>query len=699
DAVIGARRIEGAYLVAARAERLSYAGQTWRLRHPIVVFGDSRAWAVVLPGARLRVSGRLGPARERGGAAVLTARAPPLMLARPPLIQRAAGTLRAGLLRAAAPLPRAERGLLPGLVDGDTARLPPELREDFRRTGLTHLVAVSGTNCAIVLGVVLLLARRYGLGLRAATMLGAVALSGFVVLARPSPSVLRAALMGALALFATMSGRLRTAFASLAAAVVGLLLFDPALAREPGFALSVLATAGLVVLAPSWRARLSRHLPGWLADAVSLPLAAQVACAPVIAAISGQVSLVAVPANLLAMPAVGAATIGGVAAACIAPICLPLARVVARFAGIPTHWLVIVATRFARAPAASLGWPHGLRGAVLLTVVTIAAATAVRYAVPRRVLGAVGCAVLVAGLGVRVVSPGWPVPGWVLVACDVGQGDALVVSTATAAIVVDTGPDPVAIDRCLHDLGVRRIAAVILTHLHADHVEGLPGVLRGRRVAVVQTGPLDEPADELARVQRWTTAAHVPLDRLSAGDARQVDDVRYDVLAPRHVLRGTDSDPNNASLVLRLLAPHVTLLLTGDIEQPAQQAVLDAHSELGADVVKVPHHGSAKQLDGFLAKTRASVAITSVGRDNPYGHPAASTMRVVREDGMRGYRTDEDGDIAVVRVDGRLVVVGRRGRGTPPDRPPPLAWTLASARTGWCPVRPRDEADANVRVG
>ena len=274
-------------VVRVRVEQLQVAGRTVRLRSPVVVLSEDKGWLALLPSQRVRAEGRLQAAgRGEDVAAVLSARGQVRILGPPSRLQRVAGSLRAGLRRAVAPLPEAERGLLPGLVVGDTSRLDPALNADFRTVGLTHLVAVSGTNVAVVLSAALLLCRRMRVPLRARAPAAALLLAAFVVLARPSPSVLRAAVMGLVALVALSTGRPRSALPALSAAVVVLVLLSPDLAVSAGFALSVLATAGLVVLAPDWSAALARHLPAWAAEALAVPAAAQVVCGPVVVALS-----------------------------------------------------------------------------------------------------------------------------------------------------------------------------------------------------------------------------------------------------------------------------------------------------------------------------------------------------------------------------------------------------------------------------
>ena len=649
-------------VVRLRVVELRAAGRVHALRAPVVLLSSDPAWLALLPSSRVRAEGRLRPAEPGDDvSAVLSGRGPPVVLAGPSTVQRAAGHLRAGLRSAVAPLPAAERGLLPGLVVGDTSRLDDDLREDFRTVGLSHLTAVSGTNVAIVTGAVLLLGRRLGLGLRTGPVLAAVALAAFVVLARPSPSVLRAAVMGLVGLVALSSGNRRAAMPALAAAVIVLVLWDPDLAAAPGFALSVLATAGLLVLAPGWREAMARRLPGWLADALAVPAAAQVACGPVVVAISSSLGLLSVPANLLAVPAVAPATVIGVAAALLAPLSLPAAQAVAWLGWLPTAWLVLVARTGAQLPGASTAWPSGARGALLLAVLTAGALLALRHRTWRRVAAACTAGVVLSTTALALLRPSWPPPGWFLVACDVGQGDTLVLAAgAGRAVVVDAGPDPVLVDRCLSRLGVQDVPLVLLTHDHADHVDGLSGVLRGRRVGMVQVGPLDEPEHQAREVAEVTGAAGVSLGRPALGERRTVAGLTWEVLAPGRRFAGTSSDPNNSSLVVRVTAGPTTVLLTGDVEAEAQRDLLDRGLDLRADVLKVPHHGSGAQEPAFLDAVDASVVLTSVGTDNTYGHPSGRTLSRLVRGGAQSFRTDLHGDVALFHRDGRLVVVTRR---------------------------------------
>ncbi len=652
-------------LVSVRVERLTARGQEWTTRVPVLALATDTRWLDLLPSQRVRAAGRLAPA-ERGDsvAALLLARGPPLDVRPPSLLQHVAGTLRAGLRRSVSHLPADERGLLPGLVVGDTAEMPVDLVERFRTAGLTHLVAVSGANVAIVLTAALLAARWAGLRSRAVPAAGLLAILGFLVLARADPSVLRATVCGVAAVVALSRGGRAAGVPALCAAVVVLLLADPGLGRSYGFALSVLATAGLLVLAPGWRQGLARWLPPAVADAVAIPAAAQVVCAPVIAMLSGTLSLVAIPANLVVAPAVAPATVLGVLIALLAGPVPWVAQLLAWAAWVPTAWIVLVARVATEVPGAGVGWPDGALGGLLLAAVTVAVWSGLP--VLRRHPRLAVALALVAGLLASPVGlrASWPPPDTRAVVCDVGQGDAIVVVTAPGhALLVDAGPDPEAVDRCLSDVGVRVLDVVLLSHFHADHVEGLPGALRGRSVGAIVVGPLDEPVEEAARVYAWAAAARVPVRQALVGERHHESGVTWEVLWPSRVIRGQGSDPNNASLVLVVDTGGVRLLLTGDVETAAQAALLVAVSALDppVDVYKVPHHGSRAQDPRVLDAVRPRAAVVSVGADNTYGHPAAETLAALDGLGVPVLRTDLAGDVAVVGFGENLRLVGRRG--------------------------------------
>ncbi|GLZ79338.1 competence protein ComEC [Actinorhabdospora filicis] len=663
---------------------VAYAGESWavpvRLESlrpnggPVldlgvraVVFAADPVWRSLLPGQRVVSPGRVGESRVDGlEAAVWFARDGPREVSPPPWWQTAAGGLRDGLRRVCARLPEPVGGLLPGLVVGDVGGLDPGLAADFRTTGLVHLTAVSGSNVALVVGAILACARAFGAPRKWAVPLAALALVAFVVVVRPSPSVLRAAVMGGLGLLALVLSRRGVGVAMLSGAVGLLVLLDPGLAGEAGFALSVLATGGILLLAPPWRRWLrSRGWPSWLAEALIVPAAAQLAVAPVVAGLSGVIGIVAVPVNALAVPAVAPATVLGVLVTLLAPWWAGGAYAVAWLASVPAWWLVWLARQGARLPLAVVPWPAGAWGGLGLAVLLIGGGLALRWRRTRRWAVGVLALLVVACAGavpVRLLWPGWPPRGAVLVACDVGQGDALVLPVGGgSAIVVDAGPEPVAVDGCLRRLGVGEVPLLVVSHFHLDHIGGLAGVVAGRRVGRVLLPGYGEPAEGRAAV--LAALDGVPAVVAAAGQRMSVGPVALEVLGPRSEHDGTRSDPNNNSIVLRATVGTVRVLLAGDVEEESQREQLADGAALTADVLKVAHHGSPYQDDGFLAAVSPRIALISVGEGNAYGHPSGRIVRELEGMGARVWRTDRDGDVAVlVGERGLGVVTGGKGR-------------------------------------
>ncbi|HEY9523259.1 MAG TPA: ComEC/Rec2 family competence protein, partial [Thermopolyspora sp.] len=444
------------------------------------------------------------------------------------------------------------------------------------------------------------------------------------------------------------------------------------LARSYGFALSVAATGGILVLAPRWRDRFQAHLPGWAAEALAVPAAAQAAVTPLLVLMSGQIEPMAIPANLLAEPAVAPATVLGFVTSLIAPLNLEVARWIVRPAGLAVGWIIVVAAKSAALPVATLPWPGGPPGLLLLAVAVALGCLILRRRTLRwAALVTVGLAVTF--IAVRPVIAPWPPPGWLLVVCDVGQGDAMVLSAGgDKAVVIDTGPDPPRADHCLRELGVHRVPLIVLTHPHLDHVGGLDGVLRGRRVGAVVVSPGRVPLSESARVSAGLRQRNVPEWVVRPGTRWHFGAADLTVLGPDprpeagEVPEGSGEGAvaNNASVVIHVRWPWGSALLSGDVETEAQAALL-RHGIPPVDILKVPHHGSSRGDPAFFPATHARAALISVGAGNDYGHPSPMTVARLTWLGMHVYRTDQQGDLAVVVTAGRLSIVPHGPEGRP----------------------------------
>lgn len=551
----------------------------------ITVFATHPSWEALDDGQRVSavvtVASTASPAR-------LLARA-----TSPPVTDAHAGpepgpveAVRADLTRIAGGFGAVSAGLVPGMTVGDTSQLPDALAQSMKDTGLTHLTAVSGSNCALVMTLSGFTALSLGAGRRTCVGVGLVALAGFVVLVGPDPSVLRAGVMGALGGLAMLSGRAGVSLNALCAAVTGLVLVRPDLAMDMGFVLSVLATAGIVVSARPVTRVLSARLPTVLAVCIAVPLVAQLWCGPALLLLNPDLPLYSLPANMAASPMVPVVTVAGLLAVCVLLVghllgpalswALSGAADSSSFAGwdraaslpvgiasYPARTLGWIADTFASLPGAHVPWPPGVPGFLLFTALTVLALAALHTAdarmrrprptagttdptpaerpVPdaiwrarahrlrarRRLLAVTASLALVMLLVTAVLWWFRPPPPWESVVCDVGQGDAVLHRTGEhSAVLVDGGPDPRALTQCLRDADVTRLDAVIATHDHADHVAGLDGLAETVDVdRVWYSAAGDTPPDELAQ---WADIATRP----SPGEQLHVGPLTVEVLAP-----------------------------------------------------------------------------------------------------------------------------------------------------------------------
>lgn len=576
--------------------------QKHRMRIPVRIIAATKSVKGLLPGQKIVVQAKVVKSKERRVAALLIVGKKVTVISEASEWARLLAHIRQGLRVASG---TGDAGaLIPGMVIGDTSKQSEEFKNEMRRSGLTHLVAVSGANFAIVSAFVLwgmqFIFRRTNYRLFAT----AVALAAFIALVRPSPSVLRAAAMAAVLLAAHASRRGRDSLPALGFAIAAVVLLDPFQARDPGFALSVLATAGLLLLAP-------RIKPTILAA----PIAAMVFCSPIIIALSGYISPMSVLANVLAAPAVTPITIVGFIAALIAPITPFGAQLLVSLIKPFAFWITAIAEWTARFPVFTLR--TGLYGFTAALIIIALLVWGRRKAA--------------AALLVTILAFTWlqrfPAGDWQIANCDIGQGDALVLNLQNKrAIVIDVGPDPELIDRCLHQLGIKEIPLLILTHPHADHVGGLSGAKKRRTIG-----------------QTW-------YGNMYAGTKAQIGEFHITV----HWPDGDGYSPNNSSIATTIRSKDFTLFAAGDLEPLAQERLVGKIGEV--DIYKVSHHGSRYQDFQLLTELSPQLAIISVGAENTFGHPAPEVLSALELAGARVLRTDRDGAVAVHAAEHRLTV-------------------------------------------
>ena len=576
------------------------------------------------------------------------------------LLVRAAQAARASLLGEVRALFGArEAGLLMGLALGDTLGLDPGDEEHFRATGLGHLLAVSGENVAMVLAPILGLALLLRLSAVGRFLLGGGAVLFFVVLTGAEPSVLRAGVMAGLALAGALLGRPRSTGSILAGAVLVLLVVDPFLVYSLGFQLSVAATAGIVALAGPLAARL-RFLPRPLAIATATTLAAQAAVSPILLDQFHQVPWVTIVANVLAFPAVAPALLLGLAAAGVGLLFGPVGALLALVAAVPIRYLEVLADQMASAPLPSVTSKGDLP--VLLGGMAAVAALAWWLRSGRRLPRSAlvgGILVLTLFVWSTALRAG-PPSGLVVHFFDVGQGDAaLVRSPGGATLLIDGGPDPELTATKLAALGIKRLDAVVATHPHLDHFVGLPAVLARYPVGVVLDSGCRVPETRSAPYREFLRAVEregVPEKHPREGDTWTVGDLTLRFLSPDRCWHGTNSDPNNDSLVILLTYREDSVLFANEPEMDAQKAMLENHEPLTAQVLNVPHHGADTSWLPFLQAVHEEVAVISVGQPNSYGHPTPHLLHELRTTGPAILRTDRCGDVTVAFSSAGLAV-------------------------------------------
>ncbi|HVM12335.1 MAG TPA: ComEC/Rec2 family competence protein [Actinomycetota bacterium] len=590
---------------------------------------------------------------SRGVVATLSVRRLERAPGAPPAPLRLANAIRRVLRRGAeTALPAREAGLLLGLSIGDVRTMDPEVEHDFRATGLGHLVAVSGSNVAMVLAPVLALATLLRAGPAVRTLVGATAVGVFALVTRWEPSVLRASVMAVLGLLGVLAGRPRSTMTILGGAVLGLLVLDPGLVRSLGFQLSVLATVGLVTLAGPLADR-AAWMPRPIALALGATLGAQIAVAPLLLSTFGVVPLASVPANLLALPLVMPALLLGILAAAAAVLIPPVGFVLGRLGAVPLAVLCDVSDRVAKA-----GFPSvtgGLRAGVVAGALALVLGAFVRRGSHRwrRMAALVTTLGLVAWAGGRAGPP----PVLTVTFFDVGQGDGALVRTPEGVnVLVDAGPERDLVATRLAALGVRRLDLAVSSHGHADHIDGFPAVLARHRVALLLDPMCAAESPSYEALRRAAAAEDVTMRPARGGTTYRLGRLVLEILGPD---RCSDEGPNDDSVVLRLRYGEATILFPGDAEHAAQQDLLDDPDPVAADVLKVPHHGGDTSLDTFFSAVGARVAVVSTG-PNTYGHPVPSVLAALRATGATVLRTDRLGDVEL-RFEPEGIVVGSRG--------------------------------------
>ena len=571
------------------------------------------------------------------------------------LFDKAINKVRSNFLEITTSLSGDARELLPGLILGDTRNQSLALSQDMKNSGLTHLTAVSGGNIAILLLAIIWLCQKFRFTIKKQIVTGLFTLIIFALLVRTEPSVVRASLMGAISLLGLFTGTRRHGISALVTTICIALLVDPNLAVSWGFCLSVFATAGLLVFTRPFANKISElvpRIPESLSVLIAVALSAQISTAGLIAGFSGQITLWSIPANLLASPVIPFVTILGYLSLVFSNFYTPFAYLFGYLAAFFANWIGFLAHYFASNETSIIHVPKGIIGFLLISLIMALSAFLIFLVTKTKIENK---KTLIISIFLILISSlilkskdvkNWPIRNWQFVMCDVGQGDGLVLKDSNGKVlVVDVGPNGQLMNDCLKKLGVKTIDVLMLTHFHADHVEGLELVKNRHKIQKVYLTWVEDPVYEVERTKQLLN--DVLTFHIKSGEVISLGEMKIQCLWPTKIKMNLGSIPNNSSLVNLVTIKNASFLLTGDIEPPAQEAIQKLWKIPQVDVVKVPHHGSKFQDVNFPKWTRARIALISVGQENSYGHPAKLTLDLYRDSGMQVLSTDEVGSIAI----------------------------------------------------
>jgi competence protein ComEC len=570
-----------------------------------------------------------------------------------------------------------EAALAKGMLLGQRADIPRDLTDDFNTAGISHLIAISGFNVMLLAGFVTACFSPLT-GRRQAIVAAIVIVLAYAAFTGASPSVLRATAMAIVMLGATLFGRQRSGFSAVVIAGAALVLLQPLIIADVAFQLSFAATVGIVLCAQRVRdallprlSLLPNALAAFLAESFAVTAAASIAVLPIVAGSFGRLSLVSLPANLVAGPVFVLALSGSFVTALTGAIDDDLGRVAAQVTYLPLDALVRIGRTAAELPFASarVDGVGALESAIAYGVLAVALVALRRFtAAPAgaqetsassvRVPWAVACAGVIAIVATLTLWRALDVSEATLrvAVLDIGQGDAILIETpAGHRILVDGGPSGPTLMQALgrvlpHD--ARRLDMLVLSHGQDDHVTGFVELLERYEVGAAVTGPLEGETAAYgawrAELERRAVPVHVAASGhwLDLGQGIRLDVLAQNDEAPEHV-----DDLNNNSLVVRLSYGEVSFLLTGDIEAEGEQRLLDSGHGLNSTVLKLAHHGSeGSSTPALLDAVRPRLAVVSAGAENSFGHPSPTTR--LRLAGTPLLRTDLNGDLRL-ETDGR----------------------------------------------